>query len=156
MTDRVGEHLGNYQLVQLLGQGGSASVYLGKHRYLNSYAALKVLHARIHSDDEHMFLSEAQRLVDLQHPHIVRLLDFAIENGTAVLIMDYAPKGSLRQQYPAGTQIPLTTVIDLVAQVASALQYAHNHHVIHRDVKPENILLTANKRLILSDLGLSL
>src|ERR1700756_1056006 len=105
MTDRVGEHFGNYQLVQLLGQGGQASVYLGRHRYLNSYAALKVLHARIAPLDERTFLSEAQRLVDLHHPHIVRLLDFAIEKGTPVLIMEYAPKGSLRQEYQAGTQV---------------------------------------------------
>jgi serine/threonine protein kinase len=76
----------------LLGQGGCAEVYLGKHRYLNSYAALKVLHARLHSGDEQKFLAEAQTLVNLRHPNIVHLLDFGIENGTPVLIMDYAPK----------------------------------------------------------------
>ncbi len=156
MTDRVGQQFGNYQLVKLLGYGGCAEVYLGKHRYLNSYAALKVSKAAIHAGDEQKFLAEAQRLVDLRHPHIVHLLDFGIENGTPMLIMDYAPKGSLRQQHPAGTQMPLTTVVDFVAQIAAALQYAHNHHVIHRDVKPENILLDVDNRLLLSDFGLSL
>ena len=117
VADRVGQHCGNYQLVQSLGQGGCAEVYLGKHHYLNSYAALKVLHARLHSGDEHKFLAEAQTLVDLRHPNIVHLLDFGIENGTPVLIMDYAPKGSLRQAYPQGTQIPLTTVVDFVTQI---------------------------------------
>jgi serine/threonine protein kinase len=156
MTDRVGQHFGNYELVKLLGQGGCAEVYLGKHRYLNSYAALKVLHTRLRSGDEHKFLAEAQTLVDLRHPNIVHLLDFGIENGTPVLIMDYAPNGSLRQAYPQGTQMSLTTVVDFVAQIAAALQYAHNHHVIHRDVKPENILLDADNRLLLSDFGLSL
>src|SRR5262249_18748916 len=107
MTDRVGQHFGNYQLVKLLGQGGCAEVYLGKHRYLNSHAALKVLYARLHSGDERKFLAEAQTLVDLRHPNIVHLLDFGIENGTPVLIMDYAPNGSLRQAYPKGTQMPL-------------------------------------------------
>ena len=156
MTNRVGESIGNYELVQLLGQGGQASVYLGKHRYLNSYVALKVLHTRIAAGNEPQFLSEAQRLVDLQHPHIVRLLDFVIENGTPVLIMDYAPNGSLRHQYPARTQVPLPLVVEAVTQIAAALQYAHNHHVVHRDVKPENILLGADDRLLLSDFGLSL
>src|SRR2546421_6893551 len=127
VIDRVGQHFGNYQLVQLLGQGGSAEVYLGKHRYLNSYAALKVLNARIHPGNEHKFLAEAQTLADLRHPNIVHLLDFAIENGTPVLIMDYAPKGSLRQHAPHGTQMPLTKVIDFVTQIAAGLQYAHNH-----------------------------
>ena len=156
MTDRVGQQFGNYQLIQLLGQGSSAEVYLGKHRYLNSYAALKVLHATLHPRDEHTFLAEAQTLVDLRHPNIIHLLDFGIENGTPVLIMDYAPKGSLRQHYPQGTHLPLTTVVDFVAQIAAALQHAHNHHVIHRDVKPGNILLDADNRLLLSDFGISL
>jgi serine/threonine protein kinase len=156
VIDRVGQHFGNYQLVKLLGQGGSAQVYLGKHRYLNSYAALKVLNARLHLGNEHKFLAEAQTLADLRHPNIVHLLDFAIENGTPVLIMDYAPKGSLRQQTSHGTQMPLSTVVDFVAQIAASLQYAHNHHIIHRDVKPENILLDADDRLLLSDFGLSL
>ena len=156
MIDRVGQHFGSYQLVKLLGRGGSAEVYLGKHRYLNSYAALKVLNTRIHPGNEHKFLAEAQTLADLRHPNIVHLLDFCIENGTPVLIMDYAPKGSLRQHAPAGTRLPLNTVIDFVSQIAAGLQHAHNHHVIHRDVKPENILLDADNRLLLSDFGLSL
>ena len=122
MTDRVGQHFGNYQLVKLLGQGGQASVYLGKHRYLNNYAALKVLNATLRPGDEAKFLTEAQTLVGLRHPNIVHLLDFGIENGTAVLIMDYAPKGSIRHHYPHGTQMPLATVIDFVAQIAAALQ----------------------------------
>jgi serine/threonine protein kinase len=90
----MGQHFGNYQLVKLLGQGGYAEVYLGKHRHLNSYAALKVLNTAIHPEDEHTFQAEAQTLVDLRHPNIVRLLDFAIESGPPVLIMDYAPNGS--------------------------------------------------------------
>src|SRR5215475_1176474 len=97
MTDRVGQQFGNYQLVKLLGHGGSADVYLGKHRYLNSHAALKVSRKTIVAADEQKFLVEAQTLVDLRHPHIVRLLDFSGENGIPMLIMEYAPQGSLRQ-----------------------------------------------------------
>jgi serine/threonine protein kinase len=156
MTDRVGQHFGNYQLIRSLGQGGCAQVYLGKHRYLNSYAALKVLHATLDLADEQRFRAEAQTLVDLQHPNIVRLLDFGVENGTPVLIMEYAPKGSLRHQYPRGTQIHLATVVDSVIQIAAALQYAHDHGCIHCDVKPENILLAEDNRLLLSDFGISL
>ena len=156
VTDRVGQQFGNYQLVKLLGQGSFAEVYLGKHRYLNSYAALKVSQAKINRVEEQKVLAEAQTLVELRHSNIVHLLDFAIENGTPMLIMDYAPKGSLRQHYPHGTQVPLKTVVDFVTQIAAALQYAHNHNVIHRDVKPENILLDADNHLLLSDFGLSL
>jgi eukaryotic-like serine/threonine-protein kinase len=152
--DRIGQHIGSYQLTKLLGRGSQASVYLGKHRYLNSYAALKVLNVKIDPGEEHKYLAEAQRLVDLCHPNIVRLLDFLIENGTPVLIMEYAPKGSLRQHSPKGKQIPLITVVNFVKQIAAALQYAHNHRIIHCDVKPENILL--GERLLLGDFGISL
>src|SRR5215472_9852314 len=117
MTDRIGQRIGNYQLVTLLGRGGCAQVYLGKHRYLNSFAALKVLNATLDPTDEQKFLAEAQTLVHLQHANIVRLLDFSIENGTPVLIMEYASKGSLRHRYPRGTEIPLATVVEGMMQV---------------------------------------
>jgi tRNA A-37 threonylcarbamoyl transferase component Bud32/DNA polymerase III delta prime subunit/MFS family permease len=155
MANRTGQQLGNYTLVQLLGRGGQAEVYLGEHRYLKSEAALKVLHASL--DDQHsaQFLSEAQTLARLVHPSIVRVLDFTVEQGTPVLIMDYAPEGTMRQRYPPGTRVPLATVVSTASQVASALQYAHTHSVIHRDVKPENILLGAQDQVLLSDFGLS-
>ena len=156
MTDRVGQQIGNYLLFELLGKGGFAEVYLGKHYYLQSYAALKVLRKTLNEADEQQFLAEAQTLVRLRHPNIVRVLDFAVEQGTPVLIMEYAPHGTLRERYPSGTRLSLATVVAFVLQVASALQYAHNHHVIHRDVKPGNILLDTSERLLLSDFGLSL
>lgn len=156
MADRVGQQLGNYLLVRLLGRGGFAEVYLGKHRYLNSYAALKILRRALNDEDEKQFLAEAQTLVRLRHPHIVRVLEFSIEQGTPVLVMDYAPGGMVRTVHPRGSRLPLATIISYVKQTAAALQYAHNHHIIHRDVKPENILLDAEQHVLLSDFGLSL
>ncbi len=155
-TNRVGQQLGNYQLIELIGEGGFAEVYLGQHRYLHSFAALKVLKKTLDEADEKQFLVEAQTLVSLRHHHIVRVLDFAVEQGTPVLIMDHAPQGTLRQKYPPGTRLPLATVVSFVLQIASALQYAHNHSVIHRDVKPGNVLLDADGNLLMSDFGLSL
>lgn len=156
MTDRVGQQIGNYYLVKFLGEGGFADVYLGQHRYLQSYAALKVSRKTLNEDDKQQFLAEAQTLVRLRHSHIVRVLDFAVEQDRPVLIMEYAPHGTLRDRYPSGTYLPLATTVDYIMQVASALQYAHNHQVIHRDVKPGNILLDADSRLLISDFGLSL
>jgi eukaryotic-like serine/threonine-protein kinase len=156
MPDRTGQQLGNYRLVRLLGRGGFAEVYLGEHRYLKSYAALKVLRTSLKDEDVERFLSEAQTLVRLTHPNIVRVLEFAVDRGTPVLIMDYAPGGTLRQHHPRGTCLSLATTVAYTKWVAAALQYAHNHNVIHRDVKPENILIGPGQQLLLSDFGIAL
>src|SRR5579884_3732117 len=155
MIDRVGHYIGNYRLIRLLGQGGFAQVYLGEHRYLKSAAALKVLQRSLTEQEVQRFLEEAQTLVRLRHPHIVRVLDFAVERGTPVLIMDYAPGGTLRQMHPRGTCLSLDMTVEYVKQTAAALQYAHNHQIIHRDVKPENLLLGAKQNLLLGDFGIS-
>ncbi len=153
MADRVGQQLGNYRLIRLLGHGGFAEVYLGEHIYLKSQAAIKVLYTQLTKEDLDRFLTEGRTLVQLVHPHIVRILEFGLEGETPFLVMDYAPNGSLRQLHPKGSVLPLTTIVDYVKQVADALQYAHNEKVIHRDVKPENMLVGRNNRILLSDFG---
>jgi serine/threonine protein kinase len=157
-TDRIGQRLGNYTIIQLLGQGGFAEVYLGEHIYLKSQAAVKVLQARLAgSDDTDSFLKEAQTIAKLFHPHIIRIMDFGIEAETPYLVMDYAPKGTLRQKHPRGTPIPLPIIIPYVKQVADALQYAHNElRLIHRDIKPENMLIGRRDEILLSDFGIAL
>src|SRR5579864_3728285 len=156
MPNRVGQRLGNYRLLRLLGRGGFAEVYLGEHVYLKRRAALKVLHTLLEEEDIDPFLAEAQLLARLNHPHIVRVHDFAVEQGTPFLAMDYARHGTLRQRYPRGSCLSLATTVAYVKQVAAALQYAHTQQVIHRDVKPENMLVGASQKVLLSDFGISL
>jgi serine/threonine protein kinase len=156
MPDRAGQQLGNYRLLRLLGRGGFAEVYLGEHVYLKRRAALKVLHIALEEGDVQHFLAEARVLARLDHPHIVRVHEFAVEQGTPFLVMEYAPRGTLRQQHQRGSLLSLQTTLAYIKQVAAALQYAHNHQVIHRDVKPENMLLDAQQELLLSDFGISL
>jgi len=156
MNDRIGERLGNYRLLRLLGKGGQASVYLGEHIYLKSQAALKVRHLVLTEEEQTVFLQEAQTLVRLTHPHIVRVLDFSLQDGMPFLVMEYAPHGTLRQRHPKGTQLPLDQVLPYVHQIASALQYTHDQGLIHRDVKPENMLLNSQDQVLLSDFGLVL
>jgi eukaryotic-like serine/threonine-protein kinase len=155
MADYTGQQLGNYRLRQMLGQGGSADVYLGEHIHLGTLAAIKVLHIQIGSSKLDDFLREARIIAHLLHPHIVRVLDFGVEGNMPFLVMDYATNGTLRQCYPKGTYLPLATIISYVKQVAQALQYAHDRKVVHRDVKPENMLLDINSRVLLSDFGIS-
>jgi len=146
MTDRVGQQLGNYHLIRLLGHGGFAVVYLGEHIHLNTLAAIKVLDTRLTSDEIAQFRNEARTIARLEHPHIVRVLDFGVEDSVPFLVMGYAPNGTLRQHYQRGTRLSPGEVLPYVKQVASALQYAHDQKLIHRDVKPENMLLGAQQR----------
>lgn len=156
MADRVGEQFGKYRLERLLGHGGFADVYLGEHIYLNSQAAIKILHAHVDGDDAPGFLTEARTVANLQHPHIVRVLDFDVTTrGDPFLVMEYAPNGSLRRRYTRGTRLPLDMIVSYTKQIASALQYAHNQKLIHCDIKPENMLLSSNNEILLSDFGIA-
>ncbi len=156
MVNRVGQQFGNYRLTQFLGRGGFAEIYLGLHLHLQTQAAIKVLHSQLSEEDVERFRTEARTVARLEHPHIVRLLEFGVEDTTAFLVMSYAPHGSLRDRYPKGTCVPLSTIVSYVKQIAAALQYAHDAHLIHRDLKPENLLLGRNHEILLTDFGLVL
>jgi len=156
MIDLTGQQFGDYRLVRFLGAGGFASVYLGENVHIPSLkAAIKILH--LINVDQTLFRREAETMVSLMHPHIVRLLNFAFQQESKIpfLVMDYAPGGSLLTRHPRGTQVPLTTVVQYVKEIALALQYAHDQHILHRDVKPENILIWRDGKLLLSDFGLA-
>jgi serine/threonine protein kinase/energy-coupling factor transporter ATP-binding protein EcfA2 len=155
ISEREGQRFGNYRLYRLLGKGSFADVYLGEHLYLKTSAAIKMLHTSLNEQDEQLFLSEAQMIAQLSHPNIVPVREFAIERSLPFLVMDYAPGGTLRHRYPRGTCLSLETTVTYVKQIAAALQYAHNRGIIHRDVKPENILQGA-EQVMLSDFGISL
>jgi serine/threonine protein kinase/streptogramin lyase len=156
MADRVGQQLGHYRLMRLIGQGAFAEVYLGEHIHLGNRAAIKVLHAHLASRDEvEQFRTEARQMVELIHTHIVRVLDFGIEAGTPYLVMDYAPNGTLRQRHPRGTLLSLETILPYVHQIAGGLQYAHDEQLIHRDIKPENLLLGRRNGILISDFGIA-
>jgi serine/threonine protein kinase len=156
MPEYLGRQLGNYKLIQLLGAGGFAEVYLGEHIYLKTEVAIKVLHTRLPADELEPFLAEARTVARLRHPHIVRVLEFGVEDTTPFLVMDYAPNGTLRQRFRRGTPLAPAVILPYLRQVAEALDYAHEQRLIHRDVKPENMLLGHNQEVLLSDFGIAL
>ncbi len=155
MIDRIGQQLGSYRLLRLLGKGGFAEVYLGEHVSLKTPVAIKLLHASLNREEAETFEQEARVVARLQHPHIVRMLDFAMQDEIPYLVMEYAPGGTLRARHPKGAQLPLDTIITYMRQVADALDYAHAQRLIHRDVKPENMLLNARDEVLLSDFGIA-
>ena len=156
MADRQRQQIGNYRLIRLLGRGGFGEVYLGQHIYLNNEAALKVLLFALDEKQSAGFLTEARILASLNHPHIVRVYDFAIEQDMPFLVMEYAVNGTLRQRHPQGATVPLEAIVSYIGQIASALQYAHDQRLIHRDIKPENMLLGVRNEVLLSDFGLAM
>jgi serine/threonine protein kinase/tetratricopeptide (TPR) repeat protein len=148
--------IGNYQILRPLGEGGYAKVYLGLHVYLSTPVAIKILHTGLSSADQQQFLAEARMIASLDHLHIVRVLDFGVEDNISYLIMDYAPMGSVRTQYPQGLCLEPSIVVSFVSQIAEALQYAHDQNLVHRDVKPDNILLKRSNHVVLSDFGIAM
>jgi serine/threonine protein kinase len=156
MNNRVGQQFGNYRLIRLLGQGSFAEVYLGEHIYLKTSAAVKLLRRSLTDEDAERFLAEARTLARLRHPYIVSVLDFDMEQTMPVLVMQYAPRGTLRQRFHDGSRLSLETTVMYVKQAAEALQYAHRRGVIHRDIKPDNMLLISDRTLLVSDFGIAL
>jgi serine/threonine protein kinase len=155
MADLIGHTFGQYRLTALLGRGGFAEVYLGEHTRLGMQAAVKLLHAHLAEEEAVHFQEEARIIAELIHPHIIRVLDFDIQEQVPFLVLDYAPNGSLRQRHRKGEQVSLDLVTSYVTQMAQALSYAHTCKRIHRDVKPENMLVGRQGEILLSDFGIA-
>lgn len=145
--DLVGSTIGNYQIEELLGVGGMGHVYRARHLHLEWLAAVKVLHAHMAADTlfRARFLQEARAVAMLEHANIVRLFDFGQQDGQLYLVMELLTDDSLRSLLQNRSEsdsvwsMPLG--INLVRQAADGLTYAHERTMIHRDIKPDNLLL---------------
>lgn len=152
-----GKLVGEYRLLRRLGGGSFGEVYQAENVREHSQVAIKLIKAPLtQREDLKAFLNEA-RSMRLRHPHIVPLLDFGLseEQDLPFLVMEYVSGGTLRDRYPKESRVPLETVANLTTQLASALQYAHDRHLIHRDVKPENMLCRTDGTVLLSDFGIA-
>src|SRR5690242_847823 len=158
-----GEVFAGYVIRRLLGTGGMGEVYLAQHPRLPREDALKILSAASTDDDEFRarFTREAELAATLWHPHIVGVLDRGEFNGRLWISMDYVDGTDagrlIREQYPQG--MPERDVSEIITAVADALDFGHERRLLHRDVKPENILVTApngqRRRVLLTDFGIA-
>jgi len=155
MVDLSGHRLGHYKLIRLIGRGGSADVYLARNMNLRSLCAIKILRTPLMDKGRHKFLEEARLAATLEHDHIVRILDFDVQNGIPFIVMSYATNGSLRKHYPRGAQLSFDIILSYLEQVADALDYLHAQNLIHLDVKPENLLVGRNCEVLLGDFGIT-
>src|SRR6266567_841683 len=160
--DLIGKTLGNCQIEALLGQGGFGAVYRARQNHLNRIVAIKVILAPPASDDyqkqrtlQLRFEREAQAVARLDHPHILTLYEYQT-TPFPYMVMPYMAGGSLADELKASGQrpLPLTGVATILQQVAPALDTAHRHHLVHRDIKPHNLLRHADGRILLSDFGI--
>jgi eukaryotic-like serine/threonine-protein kinase len=154
-----GQRVGDYRLLRQLGAGGFADVYLAEQIYDDGkWVAIKLLtHLMGNTDGLHAFMTFIQeaRMSHLKHPNIVPVQDFGVSReGIPFLVMEYVSGGTLRDRHPKGTPVPLPTVIGYVRPLVAALQYIHDHRLLHCDVKPENLLLRADGTLLLSDFSI--
>ena len=163
MSLAPGEVFAGYTILRLLGSGGMGEVYLAQHPRLPRQDALKILHVDVSADQDYRqrFIREADLAAKLWHPNIVRVNDRGEFNGQLWIAMDFVDgtdaASLLRDRYPVG--MPADEVAVIIAAIASALDYAHAHDLLHRDVKPANILLTnpgdGEQRILLSDFGIA-
>lgn len=156
MLWREGEQIGQYQIISQLGQGGMATVYKAYHAQLDRYVAIKVMHQTIQADETFVarFRREAQIVANLTHPHIVPVYDFSEHNGQPYLVMKYIEGVTLKQRMTK-TAMSLDDVLYVMRAVGSALTYAHSKGVLHRDVKPSNIVIDKDNVPYLTDFGLA-
>jgi serine/threonine protein kinase len=160
MTDLTGVMLGKYQILERLGRGGMGDVYKGYHARLDRYVAIKILHPHLIEDREFLprFEREARAVASLRHPNIIQLYDYDVEDDSYYMVMEYVDGGSLKNRkeklYQESIFMSMAEVADLLRQVSSALDYAHGLDMVHRDVKPSNILLGSSGKAYLSDFGI--
>ena len=154
MNDWIGKSLGKVRIDSLLARGGMAEVYLGTHTTLKREVAVKILRAQYEDDPELLerFEREAQVVAKLRHQNIVQVFDFDSINDSPYIVMEYVPGPSLSKYlsvlHKHNLRVELSNISKIITGVANALQYAHDNGVIHRDIKPGNIILTSHIRRI--------
>jgi len=150
-----GTRLGQYEVQDFIGQGAMGLVYRAYHPHLQRTGAVKVMQALAPDPDAvARFRHEAQAIAQMRHPNIVNVYDFGEYEGTPYMIVEYVPGGSLSTRLAQGL-LDHATVLKYLQGIGAGLDYAHAHGVVHRDVKPANVLLTAEDAPVLADFGLA-
>ena len=162
MSDALeGQTLGRYRILEALGRGGMAHVYRAYHPQLDRYVAVKVLRSDLVDDPSFLarFRREAQAVAALRHPHLVQVFDFDCENDRYYMVMELLAgdtlKACLERHKAQGERMPLGEIVRILLDVLDGLAYAHSEGVIHRDLKPGNILLTEQGEAVIGDFGVA-
>jgi len=148
---------GRYELVESIGKGGMSTVYKAQDRLLERIVAIKVLHEHFTQDEEYVerFRREARSVAQLSHPNIVTVIDRGEDEGRQYIVFEYVEGENLKQLVERIGPMPVRDALLLTLQMARALSFAHQRGLIHRDVKPQNILLNADGQAKMTDFGIA-
>ena len=147
MSNWSGKTLGKVQIGEMLARGGMAEVYIGEHTTLNRKVAVKIMRDHVEADPDNRvrFEREARVVASLRHPNIIQVFDYELVDGQPCLVMELVTGASLGEYLKAlhkrGEKLPLETIAHILTALGSAIDYAHQQNIIHRDVKPANVLL---------------
>jgi tetratricopeptide (TPR) repeat protein/tRNA A-37 threonylcarbamoyl transferase component Bud32 len=161
MSERVGTQLGKYELRERLGRGGMAEVYKAYHPGLNRFVAIKILHPFLADDPDFLgrFQREAQAIAQLHHPNIVQVFDVDSQGDQHYIVMEYLQGQSLKteldEHFLRGERLPVERVLELFHALLDAVGYAHARGLIHRDLKPTNVMIEPDGRVVLTDFGIA-
>src|SRR5213083_2137890 len=148
---------GRYKIVRKLGAGGMANVYLAEDQELGRRVAIKILNER-HANDEQFverFRREAKNAAGLSHPNVVSVYDRGEAEGTYYIAMEYLSGRSLKELIVSRGPTPMRIALDYARQILAALRFAHRKGVVHRDIKPHNVVVDADGRLKVTDFGIA-
>ena len=154
----IGQLLGNrYRILELIGEGGMALVYKAECTLLQRTVAVKVLRPQYSSDKEFVtrFRREAQAAASLSHPNVVNIYDVGEDEGVHYIVMELIERDNLKSLIRREAPLPVNQALRIALQICEALRHAHDHNIIHRDIKPHNILLTADGRVKVTDFGIA-
>ncbi len=161
MKFELQEHIGKYPLLREIGAGATSKVYLARDPFAERDVAIKVFLFDKDADGEQermkhkSFIAEASLAGKLAHPHIVEIYDAVVEPGRSYLVMEYVPGTTLEAHADVARLLPVSKVVEIIFKCIRALEYAHRHGVIHRDIKPGNLLLSESGETKVSDFGAS-
>ena len=147
-----------YEIIKNIGEGGMANVYLAKDTILDRNVAVKVLRGDLSSDDKFIrrFEREALSVSNLSHPNIVEVYDVGVEDGSHYIVMEYIEGKTLKQLLKKRESLTLPEVIDIMTQLTDGISHAHESYIIHRDIKPQNIMIEDDGRIKITDFGIAM
>lgn len=147
-----------YQIIRTLGEGGMANVYLAYDTILNRNVAVKILRGEFENDEKFIrrFQREALSASNLSHPNIVEMYDFGEDHGQNYIVMEYVDGKTLKQLIKKRGHLTITEVIDIMYQITDGMSHAHDSYIIHRDIKPQNIMILENGMVKITDFGIAM